>query len=140
VPWSRHAVRFTQSEIPGLLREIRKVLRARALFARAAPDWAPLPVGDEISPLLHATSGPMCLLGNYACSLMMLSYDYLRHPSFFDYGCGVMFNSRAPQHVRNDPGLQAEFPAKELPGLCGRLVWFNPTERIGNKPDRLPGS
>jgi hypothetical protein len=50
VPWSRHALRFEQSEIPGLVREIRNVLRARALFAQAAPAWAPLPVGDEITP------------------------------------------------------------------------------------------
>jgi hypothetical protein len=123
VPWSRHGLRFTQSEIPGLVREIRNVLRARALFAQAAPGWAPLPVGDEITPLLHATGG-MCLLGHYACSLMMLNYDYLGHPSFYDYGCGVLAHPRAPNHVRDDPELQAKFPARELPGLCGRLVWF----------------
>lgn len=130
VPWSRTPLRFAQSEIPGLVREIQRVLQARAFFAQAEPAWAPLPVGDETTPLLRSASGPMCLLGNFACSLMMLSYDYLQHPPFFDYACGVMFNPHAPNHVRDDPELQAEFPARELPGLCGRLVWFNPTERI----------
>ena len=55
---------------------------------------------------------------------MMMSYDYSGHASFFDYGCGVMAHPRAPDHVRDDPELQAEFPAKELPGLSGRLVWY----------------
>ena len=123
VPWSRTGLRFAQTEIPGLVHEIRRVLRARALFAQAAPAWAPLPVGDEITPLLRAT-GAMCLLGHYACSLLMMSYDYLGHPTFYDYGAGVMAHPRAPSHVRDDVELQAEFPARELPGLCGRLVWF----------------
>jgi hypothetical protein len=125
VPWSRHEMRFTQSEIPYLISETRKVLQARAHFAATGPAWAqPLPVGDEISPLLRATSGPMCLLGHYACSLMMMSYDYLGHPQPFDYFCGVMAHPRAPDHIRDDPELRCEFPAKGLPGLCGRLVWF----------------
>ena len=95
------------------------------MFARDAPAWAiPLPVGDEICPLLRSTSGPICLLGHYACSLMMMSYDYSAHPSLSVFGCGVMAHPSAPDHVRDDPELQAEFPAKELPGLCGRLVWF----------------
>jgi hypothetical protein len=125
VPWSCHAVRFNPSEVPGLIRETRNVLQAIALFAETAPAWAiPLPVGDEISPLLRADSGPLCLLGSYACSLMMMSYDYRGHPSFHAYSCGVMAHQRAPNHVRDDPELRAEFPAKELPGLSGRLVWF----------------
>jgi hypothetical protein len=40
-----------------------------------------------------------------------------------DPGCGVMAHPSAPNHVRDDPELQAEFPARALPGLCGRLVW-----------------
>ena len=102
----------------------RKVLLARAQFAVTGPAWAqPLPVGDEITPLLKAT-GAMYLLGAYSCSLIMLGYNFQVHPSFYDYGCGVMNHPRAPEHVRGDPELQAEFPARELPGFCGRLVWF----------------
>ena len=59
------------------------MLLAQARHAQAAPPWAiPLPVGDEISPLLRSTSGPMCLLGNFACSVMMVGYDYLGTPRF----------------------------------------------------------
>jgi hypothetical protein len=54
----------------------------------------------------------------------MLNYDFRTHPSFHDFNRGVMAHPRAPEHVRNDPELRAEFPARELPGLCGRLVWF----------------
>ena len=35
-----------------------------------------------------------------------------------------MAHPRAPDCVRNDVELQAEFPAKDLPGLCGRLIWY----------------
>ena len=133
MPWSFRPVSFSRAEIPWLIYETRRVLSAVALHARAAPVWAnPLPVGDEISPLLRSTSGSMCLLGYYACSLMMASYDYPGHASFFDYGCGVMVHSSAPDHVRDAPELQAEFPAKELPGLSGRLVWY------GESLPRLP--
>jgi hypothetical protein len=117
-------VTFTQSEIPGLIRTIREVLEARAWFATTGPTWAqPLPVDTECSALLKAR-GPMHLLGLYACSLSMLSYDYRVHPTFHAFGCGVMAHPRAPSHVRDDPDLQAEFPAKPLPGLCNRLVWL----------------
>ena len=47
-----------------------------------------------------------------------------RHPSFFDFGCGVMALPSAPKDIRDDPELQVEFPVKALPGLCGRLIWF----------------
>jgi len=55
---------------------------------------------------------------------MMMGYDYLGHPSIFVYGSGVMAHPCAPDHVRNDPELRCEFPARELPGLCSRLVWL----------------
>ena len=116
VPWSRSGAQFTRNEIPYLIHQIHTVLRARAWHAVKGPAWAqPLPVGDEISPLLGAT-GAMCLLGNYSCSLMMMSYDYLGHPSFFDYGCGVMAHPHAPDHIRDDPELRCEFPPRNCRG------------------------
>ena len=66
----------------------------------------------------------MRLLGAYAFSLQMLDYDFVEHPSFFDFGCGVMALPGAPKDIRDDPELQVEFPVKALPGLCGRLIWF----------------
>jgi hypothetical protein len=124
VPWSRNGVTFTQSEVPGLIRQIREVLEAQAFFAEAAPRWAPLPVATECCALLKAR-GPMHLLGLYACSLWMLGYyDYRVHPTFQAYGSGVMAHPHCPDHVRDDPQLRAEFPAKMLPGLCNRLMWL----------------
>ena len=132
VPWSRTAWRFSRSEIPQLIREVRTVLLAQAYHSCRAPAWAdPLPVGDEIAPLLHSTSGPMHLLGLFSCSLMMMSYDYPAHPSFTTFGCGVMAHPRAPDHVRDDPELRCEFPARELPGLGGMMIWFG--ERLPAK-------
>jgi hypothetical protein len=66
----------------------------------------------------------MHLLGAYAFSLQMLDYDFVEHPSLFDFGCGVMALPSAPKDIRDDPKLQVEFPAKALPGLCGRLISF----------------
>ena len=64
MPWSFRPVSFSRAEIPWLIYETRRVLSAVALHARAAPVWAnPLPVGDEISPLLRSTSGSMCFAG-----------------------------------------------------------------------------
>jgi hypothetical protein len=125
VPWSRNGVTFTQSEIPRLIREIREVLEARAWFLETAPRWAqPLPIGPELSPLFQAR-GAMHLLGRFACSLWMLGYyDYRVHPDFHAYGCGVMAHPHCPDHVRDDPQLQAEFPAQPLPGLGNRLMWL----------------
>ena len=124
VPWSHSPMRFSQAEIPHLIFETRNVLLASAMFASAAPRWCqPLPVGAEIAPLLQST-GSMHLLGLYSCSLMMMGYDYPAHPSLHTFGSGVMAHPKAPDHVRDDPELRCEFPAKELPGLCSRMVWF----------------
>jgi hypothetical protein len=122
VPWSRNHVRFRQNQIPDLKRQTMNVLLSRALFVDDAPDWAPLPVGDEIPPLL-GTTGPMHLLGLYAASLKAAGYNFLQHPTFNVFGCGVMAHPCAPGHVRNDQELRCEFPARELPGLCCELIW-----------------
>src|SRR6476659_1838420 len=67
VPWSRHPLLFPESEIPNLLRKTASILQAQADHACHAPHWAtPLPLGDEIPPLLQSRSGPVCLLGHYA--------------------------------------------------------------------------
>jgi hypothetical protein len=136
VPWSRHEIQFTQSQIPWLIRAMRTVLLARAWFAQAGPAWAqPLPIGDECVPLSRAT-GAMYLLGAYAFSLQLRHYDFQTHPSFSTFGRGVMAHPRAPDHVRDDLELQEEFPAKELPGLSARLIWYGehlPADRLIGK-------
>ena len=70
-----------------------------------------------------AALGNPVLVGEF-CLVMMAGYDYAGHASFHAYGCGVMAHPRAPDCVRDDVDLQAEFPAKELPGLSGRLIWY----------------
>jgi hypothetical protein len=122
VPWGR-GWGFTKAGIPHLIRDIRAALDAKVWFNECGPDWAkPLPMGRECAALFQAR-GALHLLGRYAFSLQMADFDYLKHPQPFDYFCGVMAHPNAPDHVRDDPELQAEFPAKVLPGLCSRLIW-----------------
>jgi hypothetical protein len=68
------------------------------------------------------------LVGLYGSSLMMLEYDYLTHPPFHDYACGVMAYKHAPHYayLRDDPELQQEFPPKPLAGLDKGLNWRTP--------------
>src|SRR5262249_16465127 len=102
------------------------------MFAVENPAWGPLPLGDECNALIQAT-GAMHLLGCYAFSLQLMSYDYLGHPSLHTFGCGVMAHPAAPEHVRDDLELQEEFPAKPLPGLDGRLLWFGESLQPGER-------
>jgi hypothetical protein len=123
VPWSHNPVRFTRDEVPQLIDRTSRVMVARAVFAEDAPGWAaPLPVGDDIPPLL-GTTGPLHLLGLFSNSLAMADYNPFGHPSFATFGCGVMAHPCAPDHVRDDRELKCEFPAKTLPGLCAEMVW-----------------
>jgi hypothetical protein len=122
-----YQMNYRASDIPYLIREARTAYEARARFALEGPAWAqPLPLGNECTAFFRAR-GAMHLLGLYALSLELLSYDYLKHPRFHEFGCGVMANEAAPAHVRDDPELREEFPAKPLPGLGGRLIWFCPS-------------
>jgi hypothetical protein len=74
----------------------------------------------------------MHVLGCYSCSLQMMNYDYVGHPRFHAFACGMMAHPAAPEHVRNDPELQAEFPARPLPGLSGRMIWFGESLLTGS--------
>src|SRR5262245_47995772 len=69
---------------------------ARARFAVEGPAWAQmLPIGEECYPLQKAT-GAMHVLGCYAFSLQLMSHDYLRHPKFYRFACGMMAHPDAP--------------------------------------------
>jgi hypothetical protein len=122
VPWCRDEIQFRKNEAPQLIVEVGRLLQARAWFATAGPAWAqPLPLGDEEwMTLIHHGRGAMYLLGLYSVSLQECRYDYIKHPSFHAFGCGMMAHPDAPEHVRGDAALAAEFPAKPLPGLGGR--------------------
>jgi hypothetical protein len=135
VPWSRHEIQFTQSQIPWLIRAMRTVLQAHGSRKRGQPGR---------SPCRSATSACRCrgrpepctCWGAYAFSLQLRHYDFQTHPSFSTFGRGVMAHPRAPDHVRDDLELQEEFPAKELPGLSARLIWYGehlPADRLIGK-------
>jgi hypothetical protein len=132
IPWAPYEQVVTAAYIPAVMRGARRAYEARAMFAMENPDWAPLPLGDECYPFLRATGG-MYVLGHYAFSLQLLSYDYVGHPRFYNFACGVLAHPSAPEHVRNDIELQIEFPAEELPGLCGRMIWFGGSLQAGER-------
>jgi|SRR6516165_10214688 hypothetical protein len=52
-----------------------------------------------------------------------------QHPSFPDYGCGLMAYKHAPDHLKRDRELLAEFSPRRLDGLDRFLRW--------NRADRL---
>ena len=52
----------------------------------------------------------MHLLGAYAFSLQMLDYNFVEHPSFFDFGCGVMAHPNLRNMCGIDLELREEFP------------------------------
>ena len=141
IPTAPYEIEYRQSDIPLLTREVRRAYEARAMFALQAPSWCqPLPLGGECTGLLRAR-GAMHVLGCYSFSLELMSHDYFGHPQFYNFACGMMARPAAPEHVRDDPELQAEFPAKELPGLSGRMIWFGeslpPGERLQALDHRL---
>jgi len=118
------AYTIMQTGVPHLINQIRAALDAKIWFSETEPDWGPLPMGPfECGPLLHASGAPF-LLGCYAFSLELNHFDYLGHPQITDFCRGAMAHPDAPDHVRNDLELRMDFPAKELPGLYGRLVWL----------------
>jgi hypothetical protein len=123
IPIAPYEVQYTKETISNPISLARDAYNARAMFATEWPDWGPLPLGQECTPLLQA-KGAMHLLGCYAFSLELMCYDYLGHPSFYRYGCGMMAHPDAPEHVRDDIDLRVEFPARELPGLGRRMIWF----------------
>src|SRR5262245_43191050 len=72
IPVEPYEVQVTKSNLPWLIRELRRAYEARAAFALEAPSWAqPLPLGFESGPLLHAR-GAMRVLGCYAFSLELM--------------------------------------------------------------------
>jgi hypothetical protein len=89
----------------------RNPLGRRALSARkwfdlyGPPDAPPLPLGyDEREALKRG--GLPTIVAWYACSLACLDYDVLEHPSFDDYGCGIMASDHAPEFIKEDEELR----------------------------------
>jgi hypothetical protein len=131
VPWARSGWGITKAGIPHVICDVRAALDARVWFSKHGPDWAQeLPLGDECYLMMKA-SGPLHLLGRYGFSLWLLDFDYLTHPQIYEFCRGLMASPHTPEHVREDPELLAEFPPKELPGLCPRRIWYSPSKQSG---------
>jgi hypothetical protein len=132
IPWAPYEQVITKAHIPAVTREVRKAFESRAMFAVEYPAWSPLPLGSECNALIRAT-GALHLLGLYSFSLQLMGHNYFSHPRFHTFACGVMAHPSAPEHVRNDIGLEEEFPAKPLLGLDGRLLWFGESLQPGER-------
>jgi hypothetical protein len=128
VPWASGGWCFPRASIPGVLRQVQAALAAKAWFSEHGPAWAqPLPLDGREHAAMIRGGGPLYLLGMYTLSLEMFDYDYMNHPQFFPYACGVMDYPHTPEHIRTDPELLEAFPPAPLPGLY-RQLWF------GGKP------
>src|SRR5262249_14673034 len=96
VPWAPYEQLVTKTNISAVIQGVRKAYEARAMFATENPTWGPLPLGEECYPLLQA-EGAMHMFGCFSFSLQLMGYDYLGHPPFHIFGCGVMAHPSAPE-------------------------------------------
>ena len=106
-----------------------RALRARAWFAKHAPcRYQPLPLVyyDEQEKIMCSGDFHRHLTVYYADSLQRLNFNYLKHPSFYDYCRGVMAHPDGPIDLRDDKELLGEFPPKPLPGLYDGIHWRPP--------------
>jgi hypothetical protein len=120
----------SEADTARIKRMLHSAVRARQHFRQHGPSWAPLlPLTfDDIEQMEHDPSNRVELVGHYASSLMMQQWNLKLHPSFHDYASGVMAYKYAPEHLRNDPELMAEFSARPLAGLDKGLSWRSPEQ------------
>jgi len=69
------------------------------------------------------------LFGYYGISLCGDWRDFPLYPSFHDHSCGIMASPHAPDYLKNDAALLAEFPPRLLEGLDRGLGW-TPLETV----------
>jgi hypothetical protein len=64
---------------------------ARDWLAESGPPDAPqLPLNGSDGDRIRFRGGVGSIVGNYDRSLSNLDYEFEKHPSFYDYACGVM--------------------------------------------------
>jgi hypothetical protein len=109
-------------------------LDARRWFYENGPaDLQPLPLSyGEREDLKRG--GALHILAWFARSLEAEYYDYLGHPSFFDYACGVMASEHAPNFIKKEQLLK-RFPPRPLDGLGPALCWEPPEEHARTMAD-----
>lgn len=101
--------------------------RARRWFAKNGPaDAPPLPLCyGEREALKHG--GQDHIIALFARSLAVQGYDWRKHPTFYDYACGIMASKNIVYGVKNDDELKKRYPPRPLQGLkeCD-LCWEHP--------------
>ena len=99
---------------------------ADADFESFAVELGLLPLSyNEREDLKHG--GVPHILAWFARSLEARYYDYLEHPPFDDYACGVMASEHAPDFIKKEQLLK-RFPPRPLDGLGPGLYWEPPEE------------
>jgi hypothetical protein len=109
-------------------REVCLGLAARKHFRehRPFPGAPDLPLSRaEHEQLENDDDVRLELVSCYANSLCWLGYDYLIHPPFHPYVCGVLARPDAPDYLRT-PEVIREFPPCLLEGLDQALCWKTP--------------
>jgi hypothetical protein len=104
----------------------RRALAARKWFKlHGPPDAPPLPLGYNEREDLKV-GGLKHLVAWYACSVACQDYAVEKHPSFYDYACGLIASEHAPDFVKKDEALRKQYPPRPLAGLGPALVWEPP--------------
>jgi hypothetical protein len=99
-------------------------LRAREWFAvNGPPDAPPLPLSHNDVEDYRRARGLTGLVGFYARSLARLGHDVRRHPSFDDFGRGLMAIDTGAWGIEKDENLKRRFPPRPLPGMTSGAYW-----------------
>jgi hypothetical protein len=85
----------------------------------------PLPLNPDDRNKIRFRGGIEGIVGYYDGSLDSSSYDLEKHPSFYDYACGVM--ALNPRWAGEE--LKRRFPPRPLEGLNRSFVWSAPEHR-----------
>ena len=120
---------WDEPDIANLKQQVWRALGAQKWHERHAPPWAvPLRVShaelDEID--YWNLSPPQQLRYYFEISLQNSRWNFWVHPIFPIYAGGAMAHPDAPDEIRNDRELRAQFRAKALPGLDWGLCWRTP--------------
>jgi hypothetical protein len=118
-------------EPPELRQKVSAALIAREKFRRDAPSWTPdLPLREEdIALLENDESSRLQAVGLFARSWRYEDWDRA-HPPLDAFVGGLLACKRAPDEIRDDCSLRAEFPPHRLAGLSAEeLCWHSPKTR-----------
>ena len=120
---------WDEPHIANLKQQIWRALGAQKWHERHAPPWAvPLRVSHaELDGIdYYDLSAPQQLRYYFEKSLQNLEWNFWVHPTFPIWAAGALAHPDAPDEIRNDRELRAQFLPKALPGLDWGLYWRTP--------------